>query len=86
MFVRGEAAAIHSPADSLQPGLSFIYISHRHAEVHELGDRVTILRDGGNEGTYRVADFGANPGAQPPRYLSGACNWDPAAATAVMGR
>lgn len=36
-------------------GVGFIYISHRYAEVHELGDRVTILRDGENEGTYRVA-------------------------------
>ena len=27
-------------------GVGFIYISHRYAEVHELGDRVTILRDG----------------------------------------
>jgi len=51
--------------------VGFIYISHRYTEVHELGDRVTILRDGENEGTYRVADFGANPGAQPPRHLSG---------------
>lgn len=38
-------------------GVGFIYISHRYAEVHELGDRVTILRDGGNEGTYRVTEI-----------------------------
>jgi ribose transport system ATP-binding protein len=37
--------------------VGFIYISHRYAEVHELGDRVTILRDGENEGTYRVAEI-----------------------------
>ena len=35
-------------------GVGFIYISHRYAEVHELGDRVTILRDGENVGTFRI--------------------------------
>jgi ribose transport system ATP-binding protein len=36
--------------------VGFIYISHRYAEVHQLGDRVTILRDGRNAGTFRVTD------------------------------
>ena len=27
-------------------GLAIIYISHRMDEVYELGDRVTVLRDG----------------------------------------
>lgn len=35
-------------------GVGFIYISHRYAEVHSLGDRVTILRDGENVGTYDI--------------------------------
>jgi len=35
-------------------GISFIYISHRYREVHEVGDRVTILRDGINVGTYEI--------------------------------
>jgi ribose transport system ATP-binding protein len=35
-------------------GVSFIYISHRYAEVAEIGDRVTILRDGKNVGTYDI--------------------------------
>ena len=35
--------------------VGFIYISHRYREVHEVGDRVTILRDGQNEGTYEIA-------------------------------
>lgn len=35
-------------------GIGFIYISHRYAEVYELGDRVTILRDGQNVGTYTI--------------------------------
>ena len=38
-------------------GLGFIYISHRYAEVYELGDRVTILRDGKNTGTYNINDL-----------------------------
>jgi ribose transport system ATP-binding protein len=37
--------------------VGFIYISHRYAEVHQLGDRVTILRDGRNAGTFRVAEI-----------------------------
>ena len=37
--------------------VGFIYISHRYAEVHQLGDRVTILRDGRNVGTYQVAEI-----------------------------
>jgi ribose transport system ATP-binding protein len=38
-------------------GIGFIYISHRYAEVYELGDRVTILRDGRNVGTYDIEDI-----------------------------
>jgi ribose transport system ATP-binding protein len=38
-------------------GVSFIYISHRYREVHEVGDRVTILRDGKNEGTYEIKEL-----------------------------
>ena len=37
--------------------VGFIYISHRYAEVYELGDRVTILRDGRNAGTWRIEDL-----------------------------
>ncbi len=38
-------------------GIGFIYISHRYAEVYELGDRVTILRDGRNVGTFNIKDL-----------------------------
>ena len=38
-------------------GVGFIYISHRYAEVHELGDRVTILRDGENAGSYDIDEI-----------------------------
>ncbi len=37
-----------------EQNIGFIYISHRYAEVHQLGDRVTILRDGKKIGTYSV--------------------------------
>jgi ribose transport system ATP-binding protein len=37
--------------------VGFIYISHRYAEVYELGDRVTILRDGKNVGTFQIRDL-----------------------------
>ena len=36
----------------IEQNVGFIYISHRYQEVYELGDRVTILRDGKNLGTY----------------------------------
>jgi ribose transport system ATP-binding protein len=38
-------------------GISFIYISHRYREVYEVGDRVTILRDGKNVGTYDIKNL-----------------------------
>jgi len=37
--------------------VGFVYISHRYAEVYELGDRVTILRDGRNAGAHQIADL-----------------------------
>jgi ribose transport system ATP-binding protein len=37
--------------------VGFIYISHRYAEVYELGDRVTILRDGRNVGVFNIEDI-----------------------------
>ncbi|MEN3187119.1 MAG: sugar ABC transporter ATP-binding protein [Atribacterota bacterium] len=37
-----------------QKGVGFVYISHRYAEVYEIGDRVTILRDGKSVGTFEI--------------------------------
>jgi ribose transport system ATP-binding protein len=36
-------------------GVSIIYISHRMEELFEIGDRVTVLRDGRSVGTYDVS-------------------------------
>lgn len=41
-----------------EQNVSFVYISHRYAEVPEVGDRVTILRDGRNAGTYTLKELG----------------------------
>jgi ribose transport system ATP-binding protein len=43
-----------------EQNVGFVYISHRYAEVPEIGDRVTILRDGKNVGTYTVQELGFN--------------------------
>mgnify|MGYP006267515185 FL=1 len=37
--------------------IGFVYISHRYGEVHSLGDRVTILRDGRYQGTHAISDM-----------------------------
>jgi ribose transport system ATP-binding protein len=39
-------------------GVSIVYISHRLEELFEIGDRVTVLRDGRTVGTYPVRDMG----------------------------
>lgn len=38
-------------------GLAIIYISHRMAEVYELADRVSVLRDGGYVGTLQPGEI-----------------------------
>src|SRR5690606_11788107 len=37
--------------------IGFIYCSRRYAEVHQLGDRVTILRDGRRVGTWPISEI-----------------------------
>jgi ABC-type sugar transport system ATPase subunit len=36
-------------------GVSFIYISHHLSEIFRIADRVTVLRDGKNAGTFSIA-------------------------------
>ena len=38
-------------------GVSIVYISHRLEELFEIGDRVTVLRDGKRVGTYNIQDI-----------------------------
>src|SRR5450830_862759 len=41
-------------------GIGIVYISHRLQEINEIGDRVTILRDGKHITTGNVKDFSIN--------------------------
>ncbi|NEM91817.1 ATP-binding cassette domain-containing protein [Galbitalea soli] len=43
--------------DVVAAGTSVVYITHRMAEVRELADRVTVLRDGRVRGTAQVAEI-----------------------------
>jgi ribose transport system ATP-binding protein len=38
-------------------GVSIVYISHRLEELFEIGDRVTVLRDGKRVGTHNIRDI-----------------------------
>jgi len=49
-----------------EQNVGFVYISHRYAEVPEVGDRVTILRDGRNIGTYTLKELGFNQAMETP--------------------
>jgi ribose transport system ATP-binding protein len=40
-----------------EQGVAIVYISHRLEELFEIGDRVTILRDGRSVGTHEVRDM-----------------------------
>lgn len=40
-----------------EKGVSIVYISHRMAELFEIGDQVTILRDGKYIGTHKISDI-----------------------------
>jgi len=44
-------------ADLKEKGVSFIYISHRLEEIKEIGDRVTVMRDGNTVLTSKVSDI-----------------------------
>jgi ABC-type sugar transport system ATPase subunit len=44
-----------------QRGISIIYISHRLEEMHQIVDRLTIIRDGKNVATLEASDPGTNP-------------------------
>ena len=43
---RGRQPVPHHPASSTADGVAVVYISHRLEEIREIGDRVTVLKDG----------------------------------------
>jgi len=43
--------------DLTKKGMSIVYISHKLNEVFELGDRITVLRDGSTVGTVEVSEL-----------------------------
>ncbi len=52
-----ETASLFDLIRSLkQQGVTIVYISHRLEEIFDIADRVTVLRDGKNVGTYPVAE------------------------------
>jgi ABC-type sugar transport system ATPase subunit/ribose/xylose/arabinose/galactoside ABC-type transport system permease subunit len=54
----GESAALFAELRRLAAaGVAVVYITHRMAEVRELCQRVTVLRDGAVRGSFRVADI-----------------------------
>jgi len=53
-----EIKALFATIRSLRDkGVSIVYISHRMEELFEIGDRVTVLRDGRTVGTYDVREM-----------------------------
>jgi ABC-type sugar transport system ATPase subunit len=55
-------------------GHSFLYVSHRLAEVFEIADRVTVLRDGRNAGDWSRAQMSRR--AIIAAIVGGEKNWD----------
>lgn len=47
----------HIVRDLKKKGVTIIYISHRLEELFEIGDRVTVMRDGAYVGTERLEDI-----------------------------
>jgi len=63
--------------------IGFVYISHRYAEVHQLGDRVTILRDGRRVGTWPIADISLDDIIE--KMTDGETGYQPPATAAATG-
>src|SRR5215469_9906869 len=54
---RKETATLFGMIEQLKrKGIGIIYVSHKLEEIREIGDRVTILRDGQNVGTVKMRD------------------------------
>lgn len=53
-----EVENLHNLIRSLKAeGCGIVYISHKMSELHQIGDRITVLKDGGYVGTYPIQDL-----------------------------
>ena len=53
-----EVENLHNLIRSLKAeGCGIVYISHKMSELHRIGDRITVLKDGGYVGTYPIQDL-----------------------------
>ncbi len=58
---KGEIAQLFTVVKKLrEKGVSIIYISHRLDEIHQISDRVTVLKDGKIVGTRNIEDITQN--------------------------
>jgi len=51
-----ETETLFKTIRDIRKGMGIIYISHKLEEIKQIGDRVTVLRDGANVGTLPVRD------------------------------
>lgn len=53
-----EVENLHNLIRSLRAeGCGIVYISHKMSELHQIGDRITVLKDGGYVGTYPISEL-----------------------------
>ena len=53
-----EVANLHDLIRNLKAeGCGIVYISHKMSELHQIGDRITVLKDGTYVGTYPIQDL-----------------------------
>src|SRR5437763_2337076 len=65
ILTQREAGTLFGIIDKLRArGVGIIYISHRLEEIFKIGDRVTVLKDGENKGTWPIVAVGT---ADPAR-------------------
>ena len=69
-LTRQEVNALFAVVHTLRSnGVTFVFISHRLDEIHEVADTVTVIKDGRKMGSYPASDMSI---AQMERLMSGA--------------